>query len=196
MAARFLYQEEFEFVPAFKLWLVANHAPQVDDDDDAMWRRILRVPFIQVVPEHKQDPHVKLTLKNDPRARAAILAWAVRGCLAWQTEGLAVPQAVKESTAAYREDMDPLRDFLAECCLLGPATWAASRLLRETYERYAHDVGIRRLLTPKAFAKRLKDLGCKPKTRANTRGWAGIGVLAEPTDVPTNTDDTDDTRVP
>ena len=43
--ARLLYQQGFEFLPQFKLWLAANHEPKVKHDDTAMWRRILRVPF-------------------------------------------------------------------------------------------------------------------------------------------------------
>lgn len=38
ITARKLYQESFEFKPSFTLVLVANHAPKVSADDDAMWR--------------------------------------------------------------------------------------------------------------------------------------------------------------
>ena len=47
------------------------------------------------------------------------LAWAVAGCLAWQREGLGVPAVVQDATEAYRLSNDPLREFLAECCMLG-----------------------------------------------------------------------------
>ena len=43
--ARFLFQESFEFAPTFKIWLAANDRPHVRDDDDAIWRRILQIPF-------------------------------------------------------------------------------------------------------------------------------------------------------
>ena len=49
LRARFLYQEAFEFLPQCKLWLAANHAPRIKDDDSAMWRRILRIQFEHVV---------------------------------------------------------------------------------------------------------------------------------------------------
>ncbi|MGH2899552.1 MAG: DNA primase family protein, partial [Solirubrobacteraceae bacterium] len=45
IAARFLYGEHFEFAPAFKLWLVTNHRPRIDGDDDAIWRRLRLIPF-------------------------------------------------------------------------------------------------------------------------------------------------------
>ena len=59
IVASFKYQNEFEFVPTFKLWLAANDAPRVRDDDAAIWRRILRVPFDAQVPEGKRDKSVK-----------------------------------------------------------------------------------------------------------------------------------------
>ena len=64
VTARKLYSSEFEFKPQMKLWLAANHAPRVSDEDSAMWRRILRVPFDQEIPEGKRDPKVNATLTN------------------------------------------------------------------------------------------------------------------------------------
>jgi putative DNA primase/helicase len=84
--ARFLYQEAFDYVPQFKLWLAANHAPKVRHDDSAMWRRILRIPFDQVVPKEKRDPSLKARLKDVNEsgpavldARAAAIGRIVRG---------------------------------------------------------------------------------------------------------------------
>ena len=88
LSGRFLYQEAFDFVPQFKLWLEANHAPKVKHDDSAMWRRILRIPFEHVVPKEKCDPTVKARLKNVEDCGPAFLAWAVEGCLRWRERGL------------------------------------------------------------------------------------------------------------
>jgi putative DNA primase/helicase len=96
VAARFLYQETFEFVPRFKLWLAANDRPRVNADDAAMWRRILQIPFVHVIPEAERDDRVKLLLRSVPDVQSAILAWAVHGCLEWQRRGLAVPQCVRD----------------------------------------------------------------------------------------------------
>ena len=79
VAARFLYRETFEFRPVFKLWLAANDRPRVNADDAAMWRRILQLPFVNVIPEAERDERVKLALRNDPAVQTAILAWAVQG---------------------------------------------------------------------------------------------------------------------
>ena len=96
VTARLLYQEHFEYVPAFTLWLAANHAPRVRDDDGAMWRRIMRIPFEHTIAKDKRDPKVKATLRNSTLGGPAILAWAVQGCLEWQRDGLGVPQSVTD----------------------------------------------------------------------------------------------------
>ncbi|HEX03559.1 MAG TPA: hypothetical protein ENH10_00160, partial [Bacteroidetes bacterium] len=108
ITARFLFREAFEFLPEFKLWLVANDAPDVKAGDDAMWRRILRVPFEQVVPKAKRDPQIKAQLRNPEIAGPAILAWAVQGCLDWQKKGLQIPASVTNATEEYRQEMNPL----------------------------------------------------------------------------------------
>ena len=102
--ARFLYHESFEFTPVFKLWLAANHAPRVKDDDTAMWRRILRIPFDQTIPPQKRRPLVKATLRNPAISGPAILAWAVEGALRWREERLHVPDVIRQATEDYRSE--------------------------------------------------------------------------------------------
>ena len=118
----------------FKLWLAANDRPRVNADDAAMWRRILQLPFVNVIPEAERDERVKLALRNDPAVQTAILAWAVQGCLEWQERGLDVPDVVRDYTAVYRAEQDPLRDWLADCCVTDPDAWTTTAALRVSYE--------------------------------------------------------------
>jgi PAS domain S-box-containing protein len=53
------------------------------------------------------------------------LAWAVRGCLDWQRLGLGTCQAVEKASIDYKEAMDTLGDFVAECSKQGK-TFTAS----------------------------------------------------------------------
>ena len=78
VAARFLYQEAFEFVPQFKLWLVANDRPRAADDDSALWRRILLMPFDHTIPEAERDPAVKARLRDPALGGPAVLASSAR----------------------------------------------------------------------------------------------------------------------
>jgi putative DNA primase/helicase len=177
--ARFLYQEAFDFVPQFKLWLAANHAPKVKHDDSAMWRRILRIPFEHVVPKEKCDPTVKARLKNVEDCGPAILAWAVEGCLRWRERGLGVPTVVQDATEQYRSDMDPLRDFVADCCVLHPNAWTLASGLRQAYEQFCKENGEKHPIGPREFAEGLNARDCSRERRHAGHGWLGIGVRTE-----------------
>ena len=174
ITARKLYQEAFEFRPTFKLWLAANHAPKLRADDDAMWRRIIRVPFTHIVM--RCDRRVKAHVRDVSKSGSAILAWMVQGCLDWQKHGLRVPQLVEAATADYRESQRPLRDFLSDCCLLNPAVWVSTSDLRSEYERWAKGRGDCNPLMGNSFTEELKAYGLEPRKRQNTRGWQGIGL--------------------
>jgi putative DNA primase/helicase len=182
VSARFLYREEFEFRPQFKLWLAANHAPTVKHDDDAMWRRILKLPFEITVPKEKRDPKLKATLADPAQSGAAILAWAVRGCLDWQAQGLSVPMRVELATEAYRRGQDPLADFLTSYCVLGGNLWTPAGELRRVYEQWCRESG-GDLLHGKAWTEVLTAHECTAERRRILgklhRGWAGIGLVTE-----------------
>jgi len=183
IAARFLYQESFEFVPQFKLWLACNHAPRVSDRDDAVWRRILRLPFENSIPPDKQDTTIKKTLRNPKKAGPAILAWAVKGCLAWQSKGLDIPQRVQAATSTYRQDQDPLLDFFDEC-VFSPEVYVPVADLRAAYDQYAKDNGIKFTLPQRDFNERIQAKGCDRRSKwmngKNTKCWCGIGLQYSP----------------
>ena len=112
ITALFLRQEYFDFKPEFKIFLAANHKPVIRGTDLAIWRRIRLIPFTVTIPAEEQDRRLGRKLEAE---LSGILAWAVRGCQAWQREGLGMPAAVKAATEAYRAESDLLAAFLAEC---------------------------------------------------------------------------------
>jgi putative DNA primase/helicase len=130
MAARYLYQEFFEFRPQFKLFMGVNHTPVIQGTDHGIWRRIHLVPFTVTIAKEDQDKRLVEELHAE---RSGILRWAVEGCLTWQAEGLEPPTAVAEATEEYRAEMDVLARFLLECRDVGPEARVATGLL---YARY------------------------------------------------------------
>ncbi|MGD0167098.1 MAG: phage/plasmid primase, P4 family [Gaiellaceae bacterium] len=180
IAARFLYSELFEFRPALKLWLAANQRPRVNADDDAIWRRIVQIPFLEQIPEDERDPEVKRALRDDPNENSAVLAWAVQGALEWQRQRLAVPESVKDYTADYRAENDRLGEWFSDCVTLEPIATTSAKELRASYESWCETNGekpIRREL----FATALKSRGCDSyRGKGGTRHWQGVKVNDPP----------------
>jgi putative DNA primase/helicase len=112
--ARRMREDFWEYVPTHKLWMGVNHKPVIRGTDHGIWRRMKLIPFIVTIADEDQD---KDLLRKLLAERVGILAWAVRGCLQWQQSGLGEPPAITEATAEYRNEMDVVRAFLADCCV-------------------------------------------------------------------------------
>lgn len=166
ITTRFLYAEHFEYVPQFKLWLVSNHRPRIDGDDDAIWRRVRLIPF-NVSFMGREDPGLRDALAAE---LPGILAWCVEGCLEWQRDGLGLAPAVGQATSEYRQDEDVLGAFLEERCRPGGQTTAVD--LRAAFDAYCRESGER---TPTAA-----DLGRQLSRRGVTaaRGAKGARTYA------------------
>jgi putative DNA primase/helicase len=178
IVARFMRAEWFEFTPQFKLYLATNHKPRISGSDDAIWDRLRLVPFVVRIPEEERRPMEQMLAEFESEL-PGILAWAVRGCLDWQHHGLGEPPEVKIATADYRDEMDTLGEFLADCCLLRPDARVNSHDLYEEYKRWAAGAG-ERAWSHKRFTQELERRGGqqgfrKQHTREG-RVWHGIGL--------------------
>jgi len=173
LKGRFMRQDYFEFQRTFKLALVTNHKPRILDDSEAAWERVRLVPFKVQFLEGTERPPDKHLLKKLKAEWPGILAWAVRGCLAWQKDGeLQAPKIVRAATAEYRSDEDRIKTLVDEVAVLEPKAWTPVFKLRAAFE----DAG--ELKWGRAITDRLKALGCKAKSRKVQgkllRGWSGI----------------------
>ena len=117
ITARFMRQNFFQFKPEFKLWLVANDRPRVRGTDEAFWRRVRVIPLTIKIPEAERDGDLPTKLKAE---WPGILAWAVRGCLRWQREGLVQPDVVRSATKGWHQEMDHLKRFVTEQLDIAP----------------------------------------------------------------------------
>jgi putative DNA primase/helicase len=145
--ARQLYGHDYAFVPSHLLILLTNHKPHADARDAAFWDRLCLVTFnLRFVdyPEQPIERQRDTTLGRALEAEASgILAWLVRGCLAWQQSDLEVPASVRQARQAYREEEDTLGQFLNECCATAPGSLVKAGLLYERYKTWAADNALR-----------------------------------------------------
>ena len=181
IAARFLYQNSFMFRPQFKLVLAVNYLPFMATDDPAIWRRVIRVPFEHVPAQI----HTNLkSLFSTPEAKAAILAWAVKGAVKWYQTGLVIPPEIETANAWAREEMDPTSAFLTEECVIGPHRYNAITQFRQKYDEWAAANGQRYTLDRRRFKRALEAKGFeqgvrKLKDGTKARCWLGIEWIGQ-----------------
>ncbi len=176
--ARRLYEQTFEFVPLFKLLLASNYRPQASAEDEGLWRRLRELPFPTARTKREdRDDTVKAALTDPVTAGPAILAWAVAGCTAWFTDGLGEPPAVRDATAEYRKSQEPLADFLAACCELGPDLTVPAGRLRGAYDRWCRTEGVTHPVGGRKWGEALRAIGCTAdRHRDLGRFWTGIAL--------------------
>ncbi len=77
-----------------------------------------------------------------------ILAWAVKGCLEWQEQGLGTPEEVKSATEDYRNEMDSLGEFLTDCCIEDPSCEVRTKDLYEAHFNWCERNSEKQLTKP------------------------------------------------
>lgn len=171
--ARFLYGNPFIYVPQFKIFLMTNHKPIIQNNDEGIWRRIRLVPFTVTIPKEKIDYDLpdKLIAQEMP----GILRWAVEGCLKWQSEGLGNPEAVQEATSNYRNEMDTIGNFLSENCIEHSTAKAYSKELYRFYEYWCDDTG-EECIQKVRFYKKIEERGFKKKKDNRGYYFQGVGL--------------------
>jgi len=134
ITARFMRQDFFEFVPQFKIWLTGNHKPSLRSVDESIRRRFNLVPFAVTIPPEQRDKDLPTKLMAEG---PGILAWMIKGCVAWQKEGLKAPGAVTNATKDYLDAEDALGLWFAECCVLDRTCGELTSRLYESFKRWA-----------------------------------------------------------
>lgn len=173
---RLMRKDFFTFAPTHKLVVAANHKPIVRGTDLGIWRRILLVPFLVTFGEGQKDRELAAKLRAE---LPGILAWAVRGCLAWQRAGLQPPPIVLEATSAYQAEQDTVGRFLEDRCLLNPRVRAKSGSLYEAFRTWCTEQGEHEM-NQRRFGEQLLRRNLKQtRLTGGTRAWEGVGLLAD-----------------
>ncbi|HVQ09539.1 MAG TPA: phage/plasmid primase, P4 family [Allosphingosinicella sp.] len=108
---RELMKPPFELRITFTNTVMANNMPRISTDH-GIQRRVQVIPWGVIIPDEEQDLRLKDKLKAEANG---ILNRMVRGALRYLSEGLAMPEAVKEATREYQAENDLLGGFLELC---------------------------------------------------------------------------------
>lgn len=181
ITARFLFKEEFEYRPQFKLLWAFNHKPHIRDATHSIWRRIILLPF-----EEKIEPGERILGLDDILVNEegpGILVWMIQGLMQYQHQGLQPPSSVMLATKEYRNESDVLFEFIQDVCttqqnveVLGGDCRVSAKELYLAYKEWcAHNNELKVMSTTK-FGRELSDRGFK-KVRTSTGQWyVGIKI--------------------
>lgn len=178
ITAREIRKQPISFAPSHTTLLATNERPNVISNDDAIWNRLVLVPFVHPRRPGDQDRLYvdRLIACEGP----GILAWAAAGAAAYLADGLGTCAAVEAATAEHRAEQDLLGRFLAERCTVGAAMKVSNSALRCEWEDWCRQQGVRHPWSLLTLKKRLKDreiITGEPRT-GTTRFVAGIGLQA------------------
>ncbi len=176
VTARFLYKEYFTFTPTFKIVLVTNHRPSIDESGHAIWRRIHIVPWSVTIPEAERDYTLGRKLLDE---LPGILNWALEGYAEWRRIGLAPPPSMLLAKDDYRDEEDSLGSFLDERMHVAPEDMTIhmkAGAILASYSEWAKANGADPL-SAKGIASKLRERKLTPKKMAGMRVWFGIRGL-------------------
>ena len=173
--ARFLHQEFFNFTPQFRLWFSGNHKPVIRGTDDAIWDRVVMIPFAVHIPENERDPELKEKLLAE---REGILGWMIDGCLEWRKERLKRPALISEAVATYRSEMDVLGEFLSACVVADPNESVGATKLYERYTKWSKDSG-EFTVSQRRFGQAMTERGTGSRKAKSGMVYDGMTLIEE-----------------
>jgi len=158
------YENPIEFLETHKLWIDANHKPQVKGNDGATWNRLYPIPFTVQIPKQEQDQHLVEKLLAEAEG---ILAWAISGASLWCTKGLGKPDEIETANQEWRADEDTQGKFIAECIEPGALDIESSRVYK-VYRWWCEKNG-EKPDTGTAFGRGMTERGYSRGSDPNTR---------------------------
>jgi putative DNA primase/helicase len=180
ISTRQLHGRQYSFTPTHKLLLMTNYKPHADARDAAFWSRACLLEFgmrfverPKAQNERQADPSLKEQLRGE---RSGILAWLVRGCLAFQQQGLAIPSSITLATEKYRDEEDTILHFLSECCVLRPELSIKASVLYEAYKAWCEQNQFGRGMNATLFGNEISRRFEKKTTNIG-RVYQGVGIL-------------------
>jgi putative DNA primase/helicase len=165
------YENPISFPETHKLWIDANHQPELSASDDAAWIRLRLVPFLVHIPKENRDLDLHKRLLAEEGS--GILSWLAVGARRWYANGLPTSRIVDEATGHWREDVNRVKVFIDETCSAQVNASVPNKNLYGAYRTWSEDNG-ERFLSNRKFSAQLKSLGFENKHTNDGSDWLGL----------------------
>lgn len=172
VTARKLYNEAFNYVPQFKLWVAMNHKPRINGTDRGIWRRIKLIPFSQNF-EGRADDTLETKLIGE---LPGILNWALEGLRMWHVQGLGSCKAIDIATEEYRQESDVIGQWLEDRAIAGEGMHIEATAAYLDFVAWKGVVS--KFENTTWFGRRMSEHGHKSVKKGGKKIYLGIGLLA------------------
>lgn len=138
---RRLYENAFDFVPRAKFIFASNVDLSFAHADDAVYDRLLVIPFNKAIPKSQLD---KLLLAKMLQERDIIMSAAVNKLpkLISSKYDFCEPEESKKIIERYRAALHTADSFLEECCEVGESATVSSVALFQSYAKWCEQNGL------------------------------------------------------
>ena len=198
VVARDLYERGRDTRAFPATWLpimTTNHLPIAPADDDAIWDRLVAVPWDTRIPQGERTD-VSASLPRDPEVLEYVLSWAVAGAVMWHQErtgwsgavrqsGIGTPVAVGVATDAWQRRSesasgagDVLTEWLRSDGVVEGDMDESLTDLHASHTAWARSVRTHPL-TERAFTTALRARGMKLVRQSGGNVWNGIGLMSQ-----------------
>jgi len=101
----------------------------------------------------------------------------VQGWKKYQKDGLQRPNIVTAATESYKEEQDPLADFINDCVIFDPNHLTKSNDVYEAYQEWANERKEPRSLSRKKFYELIEERGIKTVKKQHAKYLIGVKLL-------------------
>jgi putative DNA primase/helicase len=173
ITARTNYGDPFTFKPEGKLWISTNDMPEIAASDEAMWRRIVPIPFRGKFSDKKRDDDLEIKLSQE---LSGILNWAVAGATDYAAKGkLGTCEAVEQHKKQLRRESDTFGGWKIEHLIEEVNTKLQASKAYASYSTYARRMGKAPISTAQ-FKVRMESQGFAHKATKKYHCYLGIGL--------------------
>ncbi len=169
---------DLEIKPSHTMIIQTNFKPEAPADDNALWKRNILFPFrteFVETPTEKHHRKIDESFKDKlPDESEGILAWLINSCLAYQKNGLSVPESVRRETEKYRKENDGISAFIEERCNVDSTFRSQSKTLIDEIKMFCQEEGYNVPTVPDIKSHLEKQFERKHTKKGSV--WLGLSI--------------------
>lgn len=178
ITSRALYENNQSWRPQCVVWMATNHMPQMNADDNAMFRRVKPIDMNVVIDENEEiGAFAEKVLIHEADG---ILNWLLEGVRRYREVGLREPECLKRRIELLRAENDNVAMFLAdaideEVVIVDHTSTIGTANLLKMYQNWCENNGTT-ALGMRRFKLRMEQAGYSYYRGKGSSQWKGLRI--------------------